>query len=394
VPPSRRAISPLPPLYAPWTASVCGGPIPQETLATCDRCAMVHREGGEASRHGSFFDPVSVCCTFFPALPNFLVGRVLADRSLRATPVHRMVRERRVAEALVTPLGISPPPKYRLVYSHNLLGFGNDPGLRCPCLTQTGSKDSPRCAIWRHRQSTCTTWFCKFSRGAVGRNFWQALRDLLHSVEHCLTWWCVLQLGFPADALKRLASFEADRPVLAGAACRGRLDRDLGGDDYDGCWGPWKGREASFYKAAGRLVAGLTWAQVVRIGGPEIALRARLSQEAYQDLVSDDTPERLRLGDFRVLAIGRERSRVVGYSHFDPIEVPNALLRVLHAFDGRATARAVAAIAEEERLELTPGLVRKLVDHGILEQAEVSAPLRAPGRALGRPLTRRDRSRR
>src|SRR5947209_14647397 len=69
----------LPPLYAAWMDQLLAGSIPEETEATCSDCAMCTTGSGQASVSPFFFDPRTKCCTYIPQLPNFLVGRILAD---------------------------------------------------------------------------------------------------------------------------------------------------------------------------------------------------------------------------------------------------------------------------------------------------------------------------
>ena len=68
----------LPSLYAGWMDALLEGPIPAETNATCHDCAM-SPPAEEAPGSTFLFKPASKCCTYWPALPNFLVGRILAD---------------------------------------------------------------------------------------------------------------------------------------------------------------------------------------------------------------------------------------------------------------------------------------------------------------------------
>ena len=68
----------LPPLYAGWLRSITGGPIPAETKATCDHCAMLAPP--EKSPGAIYFDPATKCCAFQPHLPNFVAGQILGDR--------------------------------------------------------------------------------------------------------------------------------------------------------------------------------------------------------------------------------------------------------------------------------------------------------------------------
>jgi len=75
--------SALPPLYETWMARALPGPIPAETRAPCQQCAMCPPNAGAAAAPSSpdYFNPQTKCCTYLPQLPNFLVGRILADET-------------------------------------------------------------------------------------------------------------------------------------------------------------------------------------------------------------------------------------------------------------------------------------------------------------------------
>jgi len=62
----------LPPLYAAWMAELLPGPIPRESRATCDNCAMLPpiSERHDSGEH--YFSRIK-CCTYVPTLRNFLV---------------------------------------------------------------------------------------------------------------------------------------------------------------------------------------------------------------------------------------------------------------------------------------------------------------------------------
>ena len=57
------------------------------------------------------------------------------------------------------------------------------------------------------------------------------------------------------------------------------------------------------------------------------------------------------------------------YSPLDPIRIPVRLAQLLHYFDGRATSEVLEAIAQDHRLQLTPDLIRRLIDYEILAPA-------------------------
>jgi len=54
--------STLPPLYAGWIDDLLGGPLPHESEATCEDCAM--RPSGPAAAGALVFAAETKCCTY------------------------------------------------------------------------------------------------------------------------------------------------------------------------------------------------------------------------------------------------------------------------------------------------------------------------------------------
>ncbi|MGH7388842.1 MAG: hypothetical protein ACREM3_05220 [Candidatus Rokuibacteriota bacterium] len=355
--------SPLPPLYAAWMDQLLGGPIPRETEATCDDCAMCATEGPGAEVAQVFFDPRTKCCTYVPALANFLVGRLLADDDPAAADGRATVEARLRAGVAVTPLGLGQPPTFTLLYQNTAASsFGRSPSLRCPhYLHEQGG----RCGVWKHRASVCATWFCKHVRGATGIRFWQSVQQLLAGVEGALARWCVLELDVGPEALRRLfPPHRAPGPADTSEPCAldDLVDRDLS----RAVWGRWHGREVEFYRECARLTGGLAWEDVVAISGPDTRIHARLALTAYAALTSEETPARLEVGGITIVRMGRAICRVSAYSVSDPLDLPKALMDVLPYFDGRTTDQALQAIEDHEGLRIDRTLVRRLVDFEIL----------------------------
>lgn len=352
--------SPLPPLYAAWMNELFAGPIPHETEATCDDCAMVPSPGDAPDAASRAFDPSVKCCTFLPRLPNFLVGRILLDRTEGGRPGRATVEARLAARQGVTPLGLGVPEEYSDRYRHagDHDGFGRTPSLRCAHYLENG-----QCGVWRHRASVCSTWFCKHVRGAVGHDFWvQALQPLLLSVEHALARWCVLELDLGVTALRRLF------PATVGEHARRPVGADLDQQPhaYETVWGRWLGREIELYRASARLVNALSWRDVLAIGGPELGVRARLAAASYTTLVKAQLTQRLRVGEFQIVDIGPDYARISSYSTYDPLDVPTALLSLLGRFDGRPVREVLRELETTYRVNLDVEFVRKLVDFEVL----------------------------
>jgi hypothetical protein len=360
----------LPELYRPWIETLLGGVIPAESEATCDRCAMLapsatastDTDGRDVAGGDLFFDPRAKCCTYVPALPNFLVGRILLDRTSEAARGRATVEARIAAGIGVTPAGLEQPPAFLLMYRNSHDVFGRGVALLCPhYLTDTG-----RCGIWRHRQSVCSTWFCKYVRGAVGLQFWRTLRHLLDTVERGLTAHCVRTLDPGPGAVGRLV-IRPDAPLQVSAV-------DVGGTPdaraHRAAWGRYAGREREFYEASARLVEPMTWPDVMRVAGADVALAAGLVQATYRALNSDALPERLREGAAVVESVDAEHVRLTTYNGLDPLEVPRELGDALHLFDGRPTRAALAALASSAGLTLERGVLRRLVDFEVLVDAD------------------------
>jgi len=300
-----------------------------------------------------------------PRLPNFLVGRLLADDDPDPDATKgRATIETRIEKGIaVSPLGLYPDPVHSLLYQRSPDAFGQSLALRCPHYIE----ESGHCGVWKHRESTCATWFCKHARGAVGMRFWQVVQQLLHAVEEGLAHWCVqeldigtaaLQLLFPPPKHPSVRSFDGSQ--LDGVADRQR---------YMAIWGNWAGREREFFRASASLVDPLTWDNVRAVCGPEIQIFSRLTQEAYSNLLSTDLPPALQVHAFKIVYTGPGYSYISAYNDFDPLKLPRTLLDVLHYFDGRPTAEALRSIEAEKKLKLSRSLLRKLVDFDVLSAA-------------------------
>lgn len=362
----------LPPLYAGWIRELLGGAIPRETEATCDDCAMC--SGASEPRRGSqrFFDPRSKCCTYTPELPNFLVGRVLLDDDPASAKGRATLEARLQAGVGVTPLGLARSSAQGILYDHvaRIGSFGWAPGMRCPHYLE---EEGGLCGVWRHRNAVCATWFCKYARGAVGVAFWQSLLHLLLAVETDLCAWCVQELDPGAESLRRLFPPPAT-PSLVERVQRGDLDSPVDDEDRRDLWGRWADREREFFQECAGRVNGLSWADVLSICGPRVGIQAGPARAAYADLLSSALPSALRVGQFTVVAAGASGSRVLGYSPLDPVELPRPLIGALHHFNGRSTKEALDVIAKKEGIRIGRGLLRPLVDFGILVPADPPKP--------------------
>lgn len=352
----------LPPLYARWASEFLSGPIPAETEATCSTCAMLPDEGSEThpATVAPFFNPDTKCCTYLPVLPNFLVGRMLADDSSEFARGRVTLEARLDARLAVSPFGIGRSATFDLLYvTSGTSWFGRARSMRCPHYIE---ESGGQCGVWRHRAAVCATWFCKHARGAVGQRFWQTLHRLLSAVERELSLWCALELGVGSNAIERFLNERKQAP----APGPGDLD-GVAGVEARQAFGDWSGRERDFFKECARLVDALRWPDIERICGPEVRALTALTREAFDDLRSRTIPRTLRVGTFKVIGPGQRSSVVEGYDGSDSLELPNEVLDVLHHFDGStSTTQALRTIHAESGLTIERDLVRLLVDFEIL----------------------------
>lgn len=356
------ATATLPPLYAAWMDELLPGPIPFETEATCDDCAMCGDAQGDDDR--SFFSPRTKCCSYVPKLPNYLVGRILLDEDPALASGRASVLARLQAGVSVTPLGLEYPPVFQALYGRSAATlFGQSRTILCPHYLAEGGGS---CSIWKHRNSVCTTYFCKYVRGATGQNFWQTLQRLLAAIEENLARWCVSELDPGGESLKLLFPLKEESALIDPHALDGTPEPQR----QRALWGDWAGREADYYQACARLVEPLTWKDVLALSGPYVRIYARLTSAAYGRLRSTEIPAALKVNAFRTTRVTADTQIISSYNGSDPVELPKSLLGVLHYFDARPTEQALAAIRAERGLKIHPELVRKLVDFKILVPAE------------------------
>ena len=346
----------LPTLHARWTDALFGAPLPEEGRATCDDCAMMLRPGAVADDGALHFNE-DRCCTYFPTLHNFLAGGVLAETSPETAKGRAVLEQMVTARAGITPLSVDAPAHYWTLYSTSSQLFGRTGSLRCPFLeVATG-----RCGVWQHRESTCSTWFCKHERGAVGGAFWKALHRLLMAVEGAVALHCATELHLGSEALAALVTSRRQEPTgpeLDGAVDHARHRRH---------WGRWLGREREFFLQSAPIAQALSWEAALLLAGAEGTVLAQQARKAYARL-TDVTPVLvpLRLGRFSVRGQSAEAVQLVTYRDYDPLLVTPAVFAALEKFDGRPTASVVAEVAAQGGPPLEPELLRRLVDYEIL----------------------------
>ena len=345
-------MSTLPPLYDRWITELLGETVQPEPLATCTNCAMC-AGGGTGQRPPSriVLSPSLKCCTYAPQLPNYQVGGILTDTGPYADAARAQIRARMGGGREVNPLGVGLTPERKGLDDalSNLTGAHAE--QRCPHLLDTELPSGPVCAIWRHRDAVCSSWWCRYERGAAGLRFWWSLRFLFRGLEYGLALWCCLEEGLEPEPLYLLMGSEGQP---RGANVGAELTRAQ-------LWGQLAGDEEAFYIRCAQRVEALSWEDVLRVSGPTVSGLARHTQHQHQRL-RDPLPQRLKVGAHVITQLSAEGALVETYSGYDPIGLPADFTQWLHKFDGRPVEEVLA----ELEVEVTPEVLRLLVDFGVL----------------------------
>jgi hypothetical protein len=318
----------LPGPYERWFTEISGRPGPVETRSTCDSCAML--PGAPDLPPEGTFDPAVRCCTYHPHLAAHFVGGILKD----GTEFGRAgVRARVAGRAGVTPLGLGPPPANSAAWERlaSLPGsFGHSLELLCPF------HEAGRCTIWQHRGAPCAAFHCKFDRGALGFALWNLVTIAFNAIERALGAWLLRRQGLDVDACDALLHAPADAALDTRA------------------WGAWRGREEEYFLEAARLIEPLSWAEVIAIGGRDLAGLGDALRGAVARFDDKALPQRVRRGGEILYHLGQASSvRLQNRS------VPLDLLDVPAAVAGRLARLEESPLPE---LGLDDQLVRRLID--------------------------------
>lgn len=353
--------SPLPPLYARWMRDALPAPVTGEPRATCHACAMCPPEPEEEEP----FHPETKCCTYLPILANYLVGAILDDEDPALAEGRASVLARIERGVSVTPVGLGWTWAFESIYQSDQRGiFGRTPEIRCPhYLHEQGGL----CGVWRHRNAICSTWFCRYERGARGRTWWRAVKDLLCTIESTLAWWVIDALDVGADTRERLV----ERPGLIRGY--GLVDGHPGTGDVTeasrrAVWGRWYGAELRFYREAAAMVRDLDWSAVVALHPRGFAAELGAIQAAAEARDAA-LPPWLEPGTVEILGTDGDDRLVRAYAAYDWVRVHRGVLESLEVFRRLPVKLALEEI-ERRGHPIDLGKIANLVDFGILRIPE------------------------
>lgn len=347
----------LAPIYRPLMGELFDRPEVQEPRATCNDCAMCDKGSGGPGVM-DYFKPDLKCCTYLPNLPNYLVGAIFAEGPSMAEGQKRL-RARLAARTAVSPCWVGPPRKYLMMMmaSRGTNSFGRAKTLLCPYYD--GSK-ADACTIWKHRESVCSTFFCKYIQGKIGCEFWSGLKAYLEHVEVKLSHWAMAQvdptLVEPKPGRLRLTAEDIDELPPKAA-------------DYEALWQGWVGREEEFYVACFEKVRAMSREEFVRVveSTPEVAGSLTGLKMKWDALVSTDLPKYL-VRNPKMMTTPLETSVVITtYNLNDSFAMEKDLYDVLALLEPDKTLdENLTSLAKDHGIELAPELMHHLYVHGVL----------------------------
>lgn len=352
----------LPALYHSLLPAFFDADAVSEKKATCDDCAMCSK--GAEMAGVVYFRPDTKCCTYQPHLPNYLVGAVFRDGSPGLDEGRRRLRARIGSRRGVTPQRLSPPEKLSLlVVTSRESSFGRSLVLRCPYFEPEGGL----CTIWKHRESVCSSYFCKHTSGEDGNKMWNALKAYLQHVE----------LELSEYAVRSIAS-DLEKPK----ARPGRLtleeleDRAPNAAQYSAMWRAWEGREEEFYVACHERIRGLSRDEFnakVAVGeGPRLLGEL---ESCYTALQSPVLAERLMLNpNLTAVPAAEGGVMVTTYSRYQPVLVSEQLYEVVKEFTGRESVVEVRArLARDHEIDVPEAMLISLQQVRVLVPAREEA---------------------
>jgi len=328
----KKIIECVPEVYHGFLPPLFQKTVPRETAATCDDCAMWADNRDDSAT--IVFSRETKCCTHFPEIPNYLAGALLASEIPAMDEGRKRMRALIASGTSARPHGIVRTAKWNALIRLSRESFGRSRALRCPLYNH----ENGSCSIRPFWDAVCSSWFCKYTAGYYGREFWLAFRAYFTYVQNTLVSHALFVLGYNPSVILEEHGKKNTIPL------DDMDDQPLESTVYRKLWGEWAGREGELYREAYSVTAALSPDEFERIAGvTERLLRERM-EEARRNLVGPVMPDCLKRNpDIRITGAEEDDLIVSAYSPFDPVKLSRRLVRILDYFDGKRTTGEVRA---------------------------------------------------
>ena len=335
-----------------------------EKTADCSNCIMC-KPKLEQHYDEKYFHSDTKCCTFYPKLPNYLVGAILADNS-----ESMLLGKNKILNAVndglgVSPLGLLRPEKYTLIYQNvfdeNPLLFGKVSSLVCPYL------DNGNCTVWKYRNGICTTWFCYSDNGVDGIAFWDSLKKYLNTVENKLIKYTLLYQGFSTSEVDTLFNTNEALKRNIKLIKEEINEEPLNNIEYKELWGNYNKKEVEYYINCYNLVRKLNEKEFDQIMGIDGKTLLQDLENKYSEMLSKNVPLYLiRNSNIRFIKIDENNEK----AHLDvdncTFSIAYMLYESLIYFNGKASNIEVLNRVEEQGLKINNDLLLYLYKHRFL----------------------------
>lgn len=357
-------LSTLPALYQDLLPAFFQKEAPTETKATCSNCAM-SRASAQAAVESvdgveHLFRPDTKCCTYYPRLPNYLIGALLSDDAPEMAEGRRRIEQKIDSRIGVTPQWVKPPAKFNHLYKNAHQFFGRASSLRCPYY----ALESGGCTIWAYRESVCSTFFCKYVAGQDGRRFWMSLKTYLTLAEYQLSRHALLQL------MPEFLMDGRDKPELATAplSVEDLDDAAPPAKAYAALWKEHAGKERDFYRACFDVVRAVPRDGLERLLGLDGTIELKVLEKLHTQANAPTLPRVLRFNPEATVKWLPDGSVALGYySEYEAVALPGEAYALLVEFTGQKPVEAVRQhLRDHKQADLDPDILLELHRHRIL----------------------------
>jgi Fe-S-cluster containining protein len=346
----------LPELYSKILPDFFDNNLPAEELATCDNCAMAYRDESNLTLpNEKYYAPHLKCCTYYPTMPNYLVGGILQTTNPQFKYGQSIITELINKGSNISPIGIHQPKKFKLLYeAASERGFGKSESLLCPYY----NKNTNNCSIWKYRNSVCTTFFCKFIHGNDGGTFYKKFKKYLERLELVISNYVLMQKGFTSDEISAI-----NNAIINKELNHFDLDDKKNPIQYEKHWKNYSSKEIDFYIDCYKIAADLNENDLKNIGGIELELAQGEVVQAYNQMINPKVPEKLLLNpELPIL-----KTEGDSYKINNSFEISVDLYQAIRFFDGFSTVKVTLEnIINNLSLELDEGLIISLYQNRIL----------------------------
>lgn len=207
--------------------------LPNESFTVCNKCHKVETQDYRSDCR---------CCTYFPQIPNFLLGLALKD----PTSEHLVKKLIENGSALPEGSQFSPKQFYDSTKDFSDELFGRSTLITCPFM----DPEEPVCGIYPYRNSICATFFCENDHGDTGAEYWDKIQALAGQIETSICQWVMDEIGLDTKSYIERMNSLSDKINELSDPSSGTWSLST----RKFLWGEWFGREYEFFEKCADLV--------------------------------------------------------------------------------------------------------------------------------------------